>query len=101
MGNAQSRQVLTEVRSDWGHVSTGPSAVWDQSSSRIRRAISVWPGKISSSIPLAADAVQEICPSSRGQILNQLCSGHCVCGTHYYQVGTPLPMARVGELVTW
>ena len=43
MGKAQSRQVLTHVRRADGHVSTGPSAVFDQSSARMRRAISLVP----------------------------------------------------------
>jgi hypothetical protein len=50
MGNAQSRHVLTDVRSDCGQRSTGPSGVFDQSSSRIRRAISVLPGNTSSNM---------------------------------------------------
>jgi hypothetical protein len=47
IGKAHSRQVLTDVRRDCGQRSTGPSVVFDQSSSRIRRAISELPGKIS------------------------------------------------------
>src|SRR5215207_7554962 len=43
IGNAQSRHVLTDVRSACGHWSTGPSGVWAQSRARIRRAISLWP----------------------------------------------------------
>jgi hypothetical protein len=63
MGKAQSRQVLTDVRSDCGHASTGPSGVRDQSSSRIRRAISLWPGKISSSIGSGGRTARDL-PSS-------------------------------------
>src|SRR6185295_15233532 len=50
MGNAQLRQLLTEVRSDCGHASTGPRVVLDQSSSRMRLAISLSPGKTCSSM---------------------------------------------------
>src|SRR5262245_12379812 len=50
MGKAQSRQMLTEVRRDCGHPSTGPRAVRDQSCSRMRLAISLSPGKTCSSM---------------------------------------------------
>jgi hypothetical protein len=43
MGKAQSRQVLTVLLSAAGHRSTGPSADFDQSCARIRRAISLAP----------------------------------------------------------
>src|SRR5882757_2288744 len=60
MGNAQSRQVLTDVRSDCGQLSTGPSGVFDQSSARMRRAISLLPGKISSIIePAPTERIEE------------------------------------------
>jgi hypothetical protein len=56
MGNAQFRHVLTDVRSDCGHCSTGPSGVVDQSSWRMRCAISLLPGKIPSSSDTSASS---------------------------------------------
>jgi hypothetical protein len=50
MGKAQFKQVLTEVRSDSGQLSTAPNSVADQSSARMRRAISLSPGKMRSSV---------------------------------------------------
>src|SRR5690349_15188020 len=48
MGNAQFRQVLTDVRSDCGQVSAGPSGVAAQSSERISAPISPPPARKSS-----------------------------------------------------
>src|SRR5262252_5676509 len=50
IGNAQSRQMPTEVRRGSGHWSTGPRSVCDQSSARMRSAISLPPGKTGSSV---------------------------------------------------
>src|SRR5262249_38414316 len=70
IGKAQSRQVLTDVRNDCGHRSAGPSVVFDQSNARMRRAISLVPGKIPSMIAITIAAARWVSAISGAHACN-------------------------------